>query len=106
MGAIVQVFGVMDCNLMSWIVKWLISWLFTEVRQITSMCDNCAKFTKDCLFNYLYMEKVTWLKETVPRDFRLQVFFHESVSLKPLIIPLGLFQVFFAQIRGEMYSQL
>jgi hypothetical protein len=28
------------------------------------------------------------IKETVPRDFRLLVFFHESVSPKPLSIPL------------------
>jgi hypothetical protein len=29
------------------------------------------------------------LKGTMPRDSRLQVFFHESVSPKPLSIPLG-----------------
>ncbi len=29
------------------------------------------------------------LKGTVPRDFRLLVFFHDSVSPKPLSIPLG-----------------
>jgi hypothetical protein len=33
------------------------------------------------------------LKGTVPRDFRLTVFFHESVSHKPLIT-LGSFQFF------------
>jgi hypothetical protein len=39
------------------------------------------------------------LKGTVPRDFRLQVFY-ESVSPKPLIIPLGRFEFFrkYAQI--------
>ncbi len=34
------------------------------------------------------------LKGTVPRDFRLLVFFHESVSPKPLSIPLGPFWIF------------
>ncbi len=42
------------------------------------------------------------LKGTVPRDFQLQVFFHESVSPKSLNIPVGPFQIFqkFAQIFG------
>ncbi len=35
-----------------------------------------------------------YLKETVPQDFRLQVF-HVTVSPKPLIIPLGMFRIFF-----------
>ncbi len=43
------------------------------------------------------------LKGTVRRNFLLQVFFHESVSPKPLIIPLGPFQ-FFAKIRGDIRS--
>jgi hypothetical protein len=36
----------------------------------------------------------TVVKGTVSRDFLLLVFFLESVSPKPLIIPLGLFQIF------------
>ncbi len=41
--------------------------------------------------------------ETVPRDFRLQVFFHKSVSPKPLSIPLGTFQIF-SKIYGDNNS--
>jgi hypothetical protein len=45
-------------------------------------------------------------KGTVSRDFRLVLdfstgFFHESVSLKPLSIPLGSFQIF-SKIRGDI----
>jgi hypothetical protein len=39
----------------------------------------------------------------VSRDFRLLVFFHESVSPKPLSIPLGLFRIF-SKIRGDIRS--
>jgi hypothetical protein len=42
-------------------------------------------------------------KGTVSRDFLLLVFFHESVSPKPLIIPLGPFG-FFSKIRGDIRS--
>jgi hypothetical protein len=39
-------------------------------------------------------------KGTVSRDFRLLVFFHESVSPKPLSMPLGCFEFFqkFAEV--------
>jgi hypothetical protein len=40
---------------------------------------------------------------TVPRDFRLQVFFHELVSPKPLSPPLGPFQIF-PKIGGDIHS--
>jgi hypothetical protein len=43
------------------------------------------------------------LRGTVPRDFRLQSFFHESVSPKPLSLPLGPFH-FFSKIRGDIRS--
>jgi hypothetical protein len=41
------------------------------------------------------------IKRTVPRDFRLLVFFHESVSPKHLSIPLRPFQIF-SKIRGNI----
>ncbi len=43
------------------------------------------------------------LKGQVSRDFRLLVFFHESVSPKPLSIPLGPFR-FFSKIREDIRS--
>ncbi len=43
------------------------------------------------------------LKGTVSRDSLLLFFFHESVSPKPLIIPLGPFQIF-SKIRGDIRS--
>ncbi len=43
------------------------------------------------------------LKGTVSRDFFSFGFFHESVSLKPLSIPLGPFQIF-SKIRGDIRS--
>ncbi len=43
------------------------------------------------------------LKGTVPRDFRLQSFFHESVSPKPLSIPLWPFRIF-SKIRRDIRS--
>jgi hypothetical protein len=39
----------------------------------------------------------------VSRDFRLLVFFNESVSPKPLSIPIGSFQIF-SKIRGDIRS--
>ncbi len=42
-------------------------------------------------------------KATGPRDFRLMVFFHESVSPKHLSIPLRPFQIFL-KIRGDILS--
>jgi hypothetical protein len=42
-------------------------------------------------------------KGTVSRDFLLLVFFHESVSPKPLSIPLGPFRIF-PKIRGYIRS--
>jgi hypothetical protein len=42
-------------------------------------------------------------KGTVSRDFLLLVFFHESVSPKPLIIQLGPFRIF-SKIRGGIRS--
>ncbi len=48
--------------------------------------------------------KLGWeFKGTVSRDFLLLVFFHESVSSKPLIIPLGLFRIF-SKIHGDIRS--
>jgi hypothetical protein len=43
------------------------------------------------------------LKGTVSRDFLLLVFFHESVSPKPLSIPSGPFRNF-SKIRGDIRS--
>ena len=43
------------------------------------------------------------LKGTVSREFLLLVFFHESVSLKPLSIPIGPFRMF-SKIRGDIRS--
>jgi hypothetical protein len=43
------------------------------------------------------------LKGTAPRDFRLQVFFHVSVSPKPLNLLLRLFQIF-SKICGDIHS--
>jgi hypothetical protein len=43
------------------------------------------------------------LQGTAPRDFRLQVFFHVSVSTKPLSLLLGLFQIF-SKICGDIQS--
>ncbi len=40
-----------------------------------------------------------WLKATVPRDFRLQVFFHKSVSAKPFG-PFRIFSKKFAEITA------
>jgi hypothetical protein len=48
---------------------------------------------------YLALE----LKGTVPRDFRLQSFFHESVSPKPMSIQLGPFRIF-SKIRRDIRS--
>ncbi len=39
----------------------------------------------------------------VPRDLRIKVFFHESVSPKPLSISLGPFRIF-SKIRGDIRS--
>jgi hypothetical protein len=44
-----------------------------------------------------------FLKGTVPRDFRLLFFFHESVSPKPLSIPIEPFRIF-SKIRGDIRS--
>jgi hypothetical protein len=41
------------------------------------------------------------IKGTVPIDFRLLVFFHESVSPKHLSIPLRPF-IIFSKIRGDI----
>ncbi len=41
------------------------------------------------------------LKGTVSRDFRLLVFFHESVSLKHVSIPLRPFRIF-SKIHGDI----
>ncbi len=41
------------------------------------------------------------LKESLTRDFRLQVFFHESVSPRPPSIPLEPFWIF-SKIRGDI----
>ncbi len=43
---------------------------------------------------------IIFLKGTVSRDFLLLVFFHESVSPKPLSIPLGPFRIF-SKIRED-----
>jgi hypothetical protein len=48
-------------------------------------------------------EKNSYLQGAVPRDFRLQVFFIETVSPKPLSISLGSFQIF-SKSRGDIYS--
>jgi hypothetical protein len=45
------------------------------------------------------------LKMTVPRDFSLQVFFHESSSPKPLIISLASFQILFENSIGIRSSR-
>ncbi len=56
-----------------------------------------------------FQELSTWytvrvlLKGTVTRDFLLLVFFHESVSPKPLIISLGPFRIL-SKIRGDIRS--
>jgi hypothetical protein len=42
-------------------------------------------------------------KGTVSQDFLLLVFFHESVSRKPLSTPVESFQIF-SKIRGEICS--
>jgi hypothetical protein len=39
---------------------------------------------------------------TVPRDFRLRIFFHESVSPKPLSIQKGAFQFFFEILHSNI----
>ncbi len=44
-----------------------------------------------------------FIKGTMSRDFRLMVFFHESVSPKPLSIPLGPFRIF-SKIRRDIRS--
>jgi hypothetical protein len=44
-----------------------------------------------------------FIKVTVSRDFRLLVFFHESISPKPLSIPLVPFQIC-SKIRGNIRS--
>jgi hypothetical protein len=46
---------------------------------------------------------IPFFKGTVPRNFRLQVFFHELVSPK-LSIPLGPFQIF-SKIPGDIAAQ-
>jgi hypothetical protein len=43
------------------------------------------------------------VKGSLTRDFRLQVFFHKSVSLWPLSIPLGPFQIF-SKSRGDIFA--
>jgi hypothetical protein len=43
------------------------------------------------------------IKGTVSRNFSTSGFFHESVSPKPLSIPLGLFRIF-SKIRGDIHS--
>ncbi len=41
-----------------------------------------------------YVDGFIVLKGTVSRDFRIQVFYMDQNSPKPLIIPLGPFQIF------------
>jgi hypothetical protein len=41
------------------------------------------------------------IKGSLTRDFRAQVFFHESVSPRPISIPLGPFWIF-SKIRGDI----
>ncbi len=48
---------------------------------------------------YDYVHDVP-IKGIVSRDCRLQVFFHESVSPKPLSVPLGPFRIF-EKIRND-----
>ncbi len=45
------------------------------------------------------MAGLPYIKGSLTRDFRLQVFFHKSVSPGPLSIPLGSFRIF-SKIRG------
>ncbi len=55
-------------------------------------------------FLFLFLDLIhKWLlvKGSLTRDFRLQVFFHKSVSLGPLSIPLGPFK-FFSKILGDI----
>jgi hypothetical protein len=50
---------------------------------------------------------ITQFKETISRDFRHLAFFHESITPRPLSIPLGPFQFLkkFAEIfAAEGYS--
>ncbi len=54
--------------------------------QMSSGSELCSSW-RNCSFNL-------YLKGTVPRDFRLLFFFHESVSPKPLSIPIGPFRIF------------
>ncbi len=46
-----------------------------------------------------------FLKGSLTRDFRLQVFFHESVSLRPPSIPLEPFWIL-SKIRGDIRELL
>ncbi len=41
------------------------------------------------------------LKGSLTRDFQYQIFFHKSVSPRPLSIPLGPFRIF-SKIRGDI----
>jgi hypothetical protein len=56
-------------------------------------------FRKGYMYSSLFKAR---FKGTVPRDFRLLIF-HESVSPKPLSIPVGPFRII-SNIRGDIRS--
>ena len=60
-----------------------------------SSIPNGPKFARPC-FNIAVL-----VNGTVSRDFRLLVFFHESLSPKHLSIPVRPFQIF-SKIRGDI----
>jgi hypothetical protein len=69
-------------------LHYLDSWIFS--------CHACAaQRSAYCTSTWSQM-----FKGTVSRDFRLLVFFIESVSPKPLSIPLGPFRIFSIIRRG------
>jgi hypothetical protein len=54
-----------------------------------------------CEYHFPDFPKLCFIRVSLTGDFRLQVFFHKSVSPGPLIIPLGPFRIF-SKIRGDI----
>ncbi len=69
---------------------------YLHSRNMYSVQDS--KYLKN-KSNIVKHVKPTSFKGSLTRDFRHQIFFHKSVSPRPLSIPLGPFRIF-SKIRG------
>ncbi len=80
--------------------KYMLQRIFTS-EQI--FAQDFRILSNICFKIFVRSEYYQTFKGTVPRDFRLRVFFHESVSPKPLSIPIEPFRIF-SKIRGDIRS--